>query len=601
MKTLGDSNRANYTVASGIITNTAQNKSASYGSLVTVAPTVGPPTGVTPIPGKLLGTTVPRVDIPLKTDGSAIFGLDVRIPGMVYAVIKHAPFGGTLRSTPSVPKGATAVVAISAPDNRGAVVKGSKNAVAVVSDNTWDAMQAASNLQASWNSAPAGSNVDSTALATLAATLMTSGTPLQAEVVGLTPSTAEAGVAAALQNASKKINVTYSLPFLAHATLEVLNCTVNITPATSTTPLTCEIWAPTQTANGSASVAASLLPAGSNVIVHTTYLGGGLGRKGETDFVSEAVQVALAINKPVKLIYPREEDFGHDQYRPMALINVQAGVDAQNNIAGWWYRTVVPSIFGQRGFLAPGGVDGMASEGAIGLAYSMKSRLVEWVNLPAGIPVGFWRSVGSSINTFAVESALDELALTANLDPMAFRKSLVSPTSRAWAVLDAADKLSSWRNTLPAGHAWGMAYHEQFGTSVCQVVDISVPAAGSISVNQVACVVGCGTAVNPGQIEAQMQGGIAHGLSAALFGQITFSNGSSSVRNYSNYRVIKMKEMPVVTVQIITDTGAVGGIGEPGVPPIGPAVANAYARLATGGARVRTLPFFPGSHMGELG
>jgi isoquinoline 1-oxidoreductase beta subunit len=238
MKTLGDSNRANYTVASGIITNTAQNKSASYGSLVTVAPTVGPPTGVTPIPGKLLGTTVPRVDIPLKTDGSAIFGLDVRIPGMVYAVIKHAPFGGTLRSTPSVPKGATAVVAISAPDNRGAVVKGSKNAVAVVSDNTWDAMQAASNLQASWNSAPAGSNVDSTALATLAATLMTSGTPLQAEVVGLTPSTAEAGVAAALQNASKKINVTYSLPFLAHATLEVLNCTVNITPATSTTPPT---------------------------------------------------------------------------------------------------------------------------------------------------------------------------------------------------------------------------------------------------------------------------------------------------------------------------------------------------------------------------
>ena len=219
--------------------------------------------------------------------------------------------------------------------------------------------------------------------------------------------------------------------------------------------------------------------------------------------------------------------------------------------------------------------------------------------MPGGIPVGFWRSVGCSINSFAVESMIDELAAAGGRDPMAFRKSLLAPGSREWNLIDAADQLSSWRNSLPAGHAWGMAFATSFNTLVCEVVEVSQPAAGSMTVHRVACVVDPGLAVNPNQIEAQMQGGIVHGLNAALYGQITFKTGSSSVRNFSSYRMIKLREMPVVTVKIINSGAAIGGIGEPGVPPIAPALANAWFRLT--GNRVRTLPFFPGARMGEIG
>jgi isoquinoline 1-oxidoreductase beta subunit len=283
----------------------------------------------------------------------------------------------------------------------------------------------------------------------------------------------------------------------------------------------------------------------------------------------------------------------------MAVVSVKAGLGSAGNIVAWDYRSVSQSIFDQRGFLAPGAIDSQAVEGSVALPYNLGAKLVEWVPLPAGIPVGFWRSVGCSFNSFVVESVIDELAAAGGLDPLAFRKSLVPAGSREWAVLDAADKLSSWRHSLPAGHAWGVAWSKAFLTEVCEVVEISQPAAGSLTVHQVACVVDCGLAVNPNQIEAQMQGGIVHGLNAALWGQITFSKGSSSVRNFNSYRMIKLREMPVVTVQILNSGAPIGGIGEPGVPPIAPAIANAYFRLT--GTRVRTLPLFPGARMGELG
>ena len=600
MTKLGDNNRAHYVVLKGAVTNTSLNKSLTYGALAGLVPQPVPvPSGVTlNTTFTLIGTSVPRVDIPSKTDGSAIYGIDVRLPGMVYGIIKHAPaIGGTLVATPLVPPGALYVVPVKASDTRGSVIAGTINAVAVVAGNTWDAMQAAQQLQAQWKAPANPAGVDSTSIAALANSLLAGGTPLQAEPAPAvtSPAAARAAVAIALAGAAHKISSVYTVPYLAHATMEVLNCTVNLTPTS------CEIWAPTQAAKSVAAVAAKLLPNinPANIVVHTTFLGGGLGRKGEVDYASQAIQVAIAINKPVKLTWPREEDFAHDQYRPLAAVSVSAGLGSAGNIVAWNYRSVSQSIFDQRGFLAPGAIDSQAVEGSVALPYALGAKLVEWVPLPAGIPVGFWRSVGCSFNSFVVESVLDELAAAGKLDPLAFRKSLVPVGSREWNVLDAADKLSSWRLTLPAGHAWGVAYSKAFLTEVCEVVEISQPAARSLTVHQVACVVDCGLAVNPNQIEAQMQGGIVHGLNAALWGQITFSKGSSSVRNFSNYRMIKLREMPRVTVQILNSGAPIGGIGEPGVPPIAPAIANAYFKLT--GTRVRTLPLFPGARMGELG
>jgi isoquinoline 1-oxidoreductase beta subunit len=322
-----------------------------------------------------------------------------------------------------------------------------------------------------------------------------------------------------------------------------------------------------------------------------------LGRKIEQDYVSQALQVALAIKRPVKLTWMREEDFAHDQYRPMALIQLKAGLDASKNIVAWSYRTVSQSILAQRGWLPPGTVDSQAVEGAVKLPYGRGACVTEWVPLAAGIPVGFWRSVGSSINTFAVESMIDMLAKAAGMDPFAFRYQVLTDI-RARGVLAAADQASAWRKTLPAGRAWGMALAESFGTVVCEVFEISQPAAGSLRVHRVLCVVDCGIAVNPDSVEAQMQGGIVHGLSAALWGQVTFTQGVANQTNFNKYRSLRLSEMPDVTVKILPNQNPPTGVGEPGVPPVAPALANAYARLT--GVRVTTLPFFPGATMSGL-
>ncbi|MFM7103377.1 MAG: molybdopterin cofactor-binding domain-containing protein [Verrucomicrobiota bacterium] len=319
-----------------------------------------------------------------------------------------------------------------------------------------------------------------------------------------------------------------------------------------------------------------------------------MGRKIEQDYVSQALQIALAVKRPVKLTWMREEDFGHDQYRPMAQVRVRAALGADGSVAAWYYRNVSPSILGQRGRT---GLDSQAVEGSVRLPYARGTQVTEWVPLPAGIPVGFWRSVGSSINAFALERMLDLLARQAGVDPLAFRLRVVTE-DRARAVLQAADQLSAWRKTLPAGRAWGMALAESFGTIVCEVVEISQPAAGSLTVHRVACVVDCGTVINPDSVEAQMQGSIVHGLTAALWGEMTFTKGVAVQTNFSRYRMLRLGEMPVITVQILPSTNPPSGVGEPGVPPIAPAVANAYSALT--GIPANTLPLFPGATMGGL-
>lgn len=617
MTATGDRDRNRYSAAHAVVTYTGPNggrQSWPYGSLAARAASEAVPADLRltdPANFRIIGKPVPRVDTPSKVDGSAKFGIDTWFPDMVFAAIRHAPaIGGTLAGTPAKPEGAIAVVPCKASDNRGSVKAGSINAVAVVASNTWLAKKLADKLSVKWNPPPSPASVDSAQIAAQAASLLAGGAALVAEPAapaGQTPAGYASVIEPQVANAlgTPTLDATYTLPFLSHATMEVMSCSVRLTWADSSKTLVtrCEIWAPTQAANWVAGTAAALINAGqatpispSAIEVTTTYLGGGLGRKIEQDYISQAIQVALAVKLPVKLAWMREEDFSHDNYRPTAAVRVQATLGG-GGVTAWWLRNVSQSILGQRGWLPPGAVDSQAVEGAVHLPYTMGIRLTEWVPLPAGIPVGFWRSVGSSINTFAVECAIDELAQHAGADPFAFRQNLLSDP-RHIAVLQAADQMSLWRLSLPKGHAWGLAMSEWNGTIVCQVAEISQPAAGSLTVHRVACALDCGQAINPDQVAAQMEGGIVHGLNAALWGQVTFTAGRADQKNYSRYRMIRVKEMPQVTVQLVPSGNPPSGIGEAAVPPIAPALANAYSRLR--GSRVRSLPFFPGATMGGL-
>ncbi len=602
----GDTDRDHFAAQSATVAHLPSGMTWNYASLASVAATLPVPADLRltdPAKFRLIGQRLPRVDIPAKITGAAQYGIDVWFPDMLFAAIKHCPtIGGTLAAMPAKPSSAIALVACTASDSRGAVIAGGTNAVAVVASNTWLAFKLAKNLNVQWSPPATTAGVDSDQILAQANALALSGAALIAEPkppAGLSPGTyapiIEAQVAAAL--GAPTLNATYTLPYVAHATMEVVNCTVSIQFVFGV-PQRCEIWAPTQSAAGAVPVAVAItgVPA-QNVIVHTTLLGGGLGRKFEMDFVSQAIQVALAVKRPVKLTWSREEDFSHDQYRPCAVVNVKATLNASKRISAWSYRNVSQAILGQRGWLPPGAVDSQAVEGSVHLPYDLGTYLSEWVPLPAAIPVGFWRSVGSSINAFAVECMLDELAMAAGLDPFTFRYSHLTD-ARSQAVVAAADALSTWRKTLQAGHAWGMAFAESFGTRVCEVVEISSPTSSSVKVHRVACVVDCGTAVNPDSIEAQMQGGILHALNAALWGQVTFKAGKAAQTNFNKSRVMRLNEMPAVTVQIIPSAAPPSGIGEPGVPPLAPALANAYARLT--GLRQRTLPLFPNATMGGL-
>ena len=556
--------------SNGQVFHRPTSRSLTYGALAPAAAKLKPPASPTLVPDselRLIGKPLPRLDLPDKVCGKAIYGLDVRVPGMVYAVVRHCPsLGGTLASTPRNPGGGVlAVVPLG-------------DAVAMVAGNTWDAMSAFDEGNIRWNIPASSAQIDSTVFASEAAKIIANGPVIAAETVG--------NVVSGLAASKTKLTSTYTFPYLAHACMEVLNCTVNLT-ATS-----CEIWAPTQAAAWVQGTAAALTGlATDKILVHTTLLGGGLGRKIEQDYIAQAVQVAMAVKKPVKLMWPREEDFGKDKYRPMAVCQVTAGLDASHDIVAWKNRIVTPSILAQRGWISAGQEDGQATEGATGLPYAMNDRLIEWGAHPSPVPIGFWRSVGNSYNIFVQESFIDELAHLGGVDPYLYRRKLLAQNPRFLAVLDAAARLGSWSTPVPAGHARGIAIGEAFGTVVAEVVEISNATATSVKVLKVACAVDLGRAVNPDSVTAQMQGGIAHGLSSVLWGSVTFTNGVASARNFSNYRVVTLREMPTVTVEILPSTNAPTGAGEPGVPPLGPALANAYFKAT--GVRVRTLPFFP--------
>jgi isoquinoline 1-oxidoreductase beta subunit len=610
MNSIGDLTRSNYSVANGIVTHTPSGQTRTYGQVASAAALLPPPAGAPLVPDaefKLIGKTMPRVDIPSKVDGGAQYGLDIRLPNMVYGVIKHCPaFGGTLALTPKTRSGMIAVVPtrVVAGTDRGADAVGNVNAVVVVGSNTWDAWQAAKNLQVSWNLPGNAPTLNNTQFLADAQALITTATPYVSG--GANPPgtlyTVEGNALtanAAIASAPFVVDATYTLPYVAHACMEVLNCTVDYVPGVK-----CDVYAPTQSSRSVLSLAVALTGLDSSKInVYTTYLGGGLGRKSEVDFVSQAIQVAMAVGRPVKLMWPREEDFTHDQYRPMALIHAKAGVDSSGAVLGWSYRNVSPSILGQRGsVLGPKG-DSQGIEGAQSLPYNFAVRSTEYVTHPSPIPVGFWRSVGASLNTFGVECMIDELAFAAGWDGYLFRRALL--TDKRWiAVLDAAANLGNWNSPDPAGRARGIAIGTAFNSIVAEVVEISSVTSTSVRVNRVSIAIDCYMAVNPSQIESQLTGGMVHGLNAALYGRQTFLNGVAQAKNFKNSRMIRLNEMPQVSVTLIPNPAAadrkvtIGGAGELGVPTLAPALANAWFKLT--GQRVRSLPLFPNATMSGL-
>jgi isoquinoline 1-oxidoreductase beta subunit len=573
----------------GTVKNTATGEALTYGQLAPLAATLPVPAAPALTPAasyRIIGTPAARPDLPAKTNGSAKYGLDAVVPGMAFAIIKHCPtMGGTLKTTPAVPPGASAIVPL---DNAYALVSWLPGA------NTWALMEAAKEIGGNiWNTPANAALLDSTVFQNQAMHLLGRGAPLIAEQKG--------DVNAAFATAARVLEMTYTLPYLPHACMEVLNCTVRMTPPTGT-PTACEIWAPTQAPNTVLATASTVtgLPK-TAITIYPMFMGGGLGRKFEQDYITQAIRTAMAVGRPVKLTWPRAEDMARDQYRPMAVTRIKVGLDAANNITAWANRHVSPSISQQRRTTPLTTADANATEGATALPYNFASRLIDYVIHPSPIPVGYWRSVGYSINCFAVESAIDEVALAIGIDPLALRQQLISTSTdplapRTLAVLNAAAALAGWSTPPPAGRARGIAIGMAFNTIVAEVAEISAPVAGSFIVHKVACAVDCGTAVNPNSVEAQMQGGIFHGLSAAKWGELKWTAGKSSVTNFNKFRMTRMSEAPVITVQVINSGAPMSGCGEPGVPPIAPALANAYAKLT--GQRIRNLPFFPGATMG---
>ena len=563
----------------------------SYGTLASTAAglTLAGNVALNQYPRLFIGQPATRLDIPAKVDGSAQFGIDVFLPGMVFAAVKHCPtLGGTVGAVGGKPAGALAVVPVGAMGSSGAT------GVAVVAATTWDAMKAAKSVTVNWNLPADAASKDSTAISARATWLMANGTPITAQSVNA------AALASGLGSSNAVIDASYQLPFLAHATMEPLNCTAHYAPATATTPATCKVWAPTQGPDAALQTVRALCPAGTQVTLTNTLLGGGFGRKFEQDFVREAVQVALACpGKPVKLTWPREQDFTNDMYRPMALSRIQAGASSAGKITAWKHRVVTPSISAQRGG-SPTALDSEAVHGAADLPYALDPILVEYVRHDTTIPVGYWRSVGMSSNTFAVESAIDELAAAVKWDPIEFRLNNL-PAGRMKNVLTALKTLSGWTTTPASGRARGVAIAAGFGSYVGQVAEISVNATtGAVTVHRVSTVIDCGLAVNPNAVQAQIEGAVAQAMAATLWDQQTFVNGVPQVTNFNRYRPVRLSEMPQVDVQIINGGAPVGGVGEPGVPCVAPAIANAHARLLGQAARKRSLPFFPGTTLGGL-
>ncbi len=551
-----------------------EGREASFGELAAAAATMPVPEtpALKPVDEfTLIGTHLPRLDSPAKTDGSAEFTLDVSRPGMLVAVVARPPrFGGRVERLDDA-----AALAVDGVRDVVEIDRG----VAVLADSYPAALAGRAALTVDWNDDNAETRGSAELFDAFKALLDGSGASARDD----------GDVEAALGGASRRVDAEFAFPYLAHAAMEPLDCVVELGDGR------CEIWTGSQLPTVDQAVAANiagLQPA--DVVIHTQFAGGSFGRRAvaDSDFVAEAVMIATAIDgrAPVKLQWSREDDMRGGRYRPMSVHRMSAGIDDDGNVVGWDHGIVTQSVM--RGTPFEGAiqndVDPTAVEGARGLPYAIPNIRVESHLADVGVPVLWWRSVGHTHNGYVTEVFLDAVAEAAGRDPVTLRRALLQDKPRHLAVLNLAAEKASWGSPLAAGRGRGVAVHESFGSFVAQVAEVTLADDGTLSVDRVVCAVDCGIAVTPDVIRAQIEGGIGYGLSAFLREGITLTEGRVDQGNFDSYRPLRIDEMPAVEVHIVASAEPPTGVGEPGTPPIGPAVANAI--VAAGGPRIRTLP-----------
>jgi isoquinoline 1-oxidoreductase beta subunit len=560
-------------VDKGVVIHGATGRRATYGSLANAAAQLTAPADVPLKPAKeftLIGKPTRRLDTPSKTNGTAQFGLDVSVPGMLTAVVSRPPvFGGKVAKF-------DASETLKVPGVK--AVKEVPSGVAVIAERFWPAKIGRDKLMVDWDLGP------NAALST--EQMLSDFTELAKNPGTIAKKTGDPE--AALKTASKTITAEYDVPYLAHAMMEPLNCVVDLKADS------CEIWTGTQfetVDRANAAKVAGLPP--ESVQMHTTLLGGGFGRRANpaSDFVVEAVHVAKAAKAPVKVVWTREDDLKGGWYRPMWHDRFVAGLDPSGNPVAWTHTIVGQSIMQGTLFEAYGikdGVDSTSVEGAADLLYGIPNLQVDLHTPKIGVPVQWWRSVGHSHTGFSVEAFLDEVAHAGGKDPYELRRTLLAKQPRMRAVLELAAQKANWGSKLPAGVGRGIATHFSFDSYVAQVVEASVEKNGAVRVHRVVCAVDCGTVINPDTVRAQMEGGIIFGLTAALKTEITLKDGRVQQENFHDYQMLRIFESPEIEVHIVPSSENPTGVGEPGVPPVAPALANAI--FAVTGKRIRRLP-----------
>jgi isoquinoline 1-oxidoreductase subunit beta len=555
---------------SGEVLHVPTGRGIRYGELAADAAGMPVPENVTlkrPDELKLIGTAAKRLDTPAKINGTAVYGIDVRPPGVKIATLAQSPvFGGRVKSVDDAAakavKGVRQIVRLD-------------DAVAVVADHMGAAKKGLAALKIEWDDGPHAKLITEEIGRELENATLKSGAV--AQTIG--------DVDKAMASAVAKVEATYQVPFLAHATMEPMNCTVHVRKDG------CEVWVGSQALARAQAVAAKTagLPL-DKVVVHNHLIGGGFGRRLEVDGVIRAVEIAKQVDAPVKVVWTREEDIQHDMYRPYWFDRISAGLDENGKPIAWSHRFAGSSVIAR--WLPPAfknGLDPDSTEGAIDLVYDLPNFHVEYVRVePPGIPTAFWRSVGPSHNVFVTESFVDEMAAAAKQDAVAYRRALLDKSPRAKAVLDLAAEKAGWGRPLPKGSGRGVSLQFAFGNYLAQIAEVEVSKDGEVRLRRVVCAVDCGTVVNPDTVQAQVQSGIIFGATAALYGEITLKDGRVEQSNFDTYRVLRMNEAPAIEVYIVKSSEPPGGMGETGTSAIVPAVANAI--FAATAKRLRKMP-----------
>lgn len=544
---------------SGYIYRKNSSQKLSYGELAEAAGKIDIPSDPPLKNSKdynLVGKSIKRIDIPSKTNGSAQFGIDVRLPEMMYATIRQSPvFGGEV---------------LSYDEDAAKSIRGVKkvtlipNGIAVIADNTWRAKRGMEVLNLKFHGGK---------------TIGLESQQVQKELLKALDDEGKTKI-----EANQVLDLEYEVPFLAHAPLEPMNCTANVTDNF------CEVWVPTQSQGGCMDAAKEITELDEEQIqIHTTYLGGGFGRRGETDFVKQSLILAKALGKPIKVTWMREEDMQHDFYRPASMSRFQIGLNKDGFPISWNNQLASPSIL--KRFFAPMAwfnIDPLSTEGADEIPYVIEDFNIDYSEVDSGVPVGFWRSVGSSFNAFFTESAIDEAAHLAQQDQFDYRMKLLSGKPRFQKVLEKVMRESKWGRILPKGHGLGISIHKTRGSIAGAVIEVSTDVNGMLNLNKAWIAIDCGKVINPNTVRAQMEGGFTFGLSATLGEEITLKDGRVEQSNFHDYSILRLKGSPEISVEIIESGNEIGGVGEVAVPLAAPALTNAI--FSSSGRRIRSLP-----------